>query len=587
MSPSGFYHAQFGAGLRNYAIPVLEAYAENDYLRNCAYRRFERDEPPPYTSSTESGEPDDGDLTPPRKGPLPEDLRAIMERPIEDIEFRRITDELYGFVTARECYYAEVTREEDWLLNYRPFETAIFTGSDGIRRLGVMARHSVKRRWEKLGIWNPEWGFPGRNMRPGDYIRKWRWRWQQHDVDDSGSGDVKGPTAEELVARALRLRQNLRRGEKAPAIPRSHLEPDATAFEAESFLISRPWFVFRLEVAEECERYRRLSFDDQRRYPRVNSKQVIEWWKERGDWREEFDRTEWVTSWKWRHESPSPEPEDLTPIANLKDRPMKTADIDFTPSEIDDLETIELPSPEQPEYYWEIGDEDAPPYFPGQRYDVSKQAERAWRQRVEEARRDGALTLSPRVSPLPQRYLALLPLLPTPVKGASSNGNENTVQELEDNICKPQQDTSSLLTPNPRQNPDPDHPPLRRSARIAGTKRSGELLLSHTAPNQKTRGRTALSAVAPTAQRALREIRHTKTKPVSAGQSSKYETATRRKQGRRLPTKENWPGTRSAIAKRIPATSASARTRRGGAVAAGALAISRPQEEAQDEQIMD
>ncbi|CAM1501636.1 Fc.00g036200.m01.CDS01 [Cosmosporella sp. VM-42] len=48
------------------------------------------------------------------------------------------------------------------------------------------------------------------------------------------------------------------------------------------------------------------------------------------------------TSWKWLHESPSLEPENLAPIDNIQTSLLETTDVDFTPSEIDDLETIEL-----------------------------------------------------------------------------------------------------------------------------------------------------------------------------------------------------------------------------------------------------
>ncbi|KAK4171127.1 hypothetical protein QBC36DRAFT_295652, partial [Triangularia setosa] len=81
--------------------------------------------------------------------------------------------------------------------------------------------------------------------------------------------------------------------------------------QAEAFLISRPWFIFQIEVAEEKMSYGRLSVEDKRRYPYSAQNQVIKWWKERGDWRDEFNRGSWVTAWKWQHESPSPEQEDL------------------------------------------------------------------------------------------------------------------------------------------------------------------------------------------------------------------------------------------------------------------------------------
>lgn len=206
----------------------------------------------------------------------------------------------------------------------------------------------------------------------------WEWRWEPHE-----------PTSyrERLIARAMRLRQHLRRGESAPVLPRSRLEHDATASQAESFLISRPWFAFDIEVIEEQIRYWRLPHHQRLFYPHSVRRQVIEWWKERGDWRDEFGRTKWVTSWKWRHESPSPEPEDLLHIestSNMKDSledmvaiglHYMTQDnpldkMDFTPSETDALEAIELPRPEQPKKFWSFSLGDPPPYFPGQSLDV-------------------------------------------------------------------------------------------------------------------------------------------------------------------------------------------------------------------------
>ena len=42
-----------------------------------------------------------------------------------------------------------------------------------------------------------------------------------------------------------------------------------------------------------------------------------------------------MPGWKWRHESPSPEPEDLTVLEGGE------LDMDFTPSEVDALEAID------------------------------------------------------------------------------------------------------------------------------------------------------------------------------------------------------------------------------------------------------
>ena len=55
-----------------------------------------------------------------------------------------------------------------------------------------------------------------------------------------------------------------------------------------------------------------------------------------------------VPGWKWRHESPSPEPEDLTPL--------NTMDMEFTPSEVDALEAIPAPTPPPERIYYPPGD---------------------------------------------------------------------------------------------------------------------------------------------------------------------------------------------------------------------------------------
>jgi hypothetical protein len=52
------------------------------------------------------------------------------------------------------------------------------------------------------------------------------------------------------------------------------------------------------------------------------------------------DRNHVVVGWKWRHESPSPEPEDLSPLI--------TEHMDFTPSEVDALKSARTPTPLSP-----------------------------------------------------------------------------------------------------------------------------------------------------------------------------------------------------------------------------------------------
>lgn len=115
-------------------------------------------------------------------------------------------------------YHTKVNREERRVEEYR--SNKIFRGVEGSGRCGVLVRHNVNRRWEKLGIWNPERGFAGRNVPPNDNAYRWKWRREQQTADDSESAScARNTPMEQLVARALRQRQNLRRGEIAPVLP--------------------------------------------------------------------------------------------------------------------------------------------------------------------------------------------------------------------------------------------------------------------------------------------------------------------------------------------------------------------------------
>jgi hypothetical protein len=107
----------------------------------------------------------------------------------------------------------------------------------------------------------------------------------------------------------------------------------------------------------------------------------------------------------------------------MKDSPLETTGMDFTPSEIDDLETIELPSSEQPKNIWTVGEEAIPPYFPGQRLDLTKRAEKA--------RRHKAPPLSSKESPPSGWPLRLFPLFhppsPKEYEDASLEKHEGTL----------------------------------------------------------------------------------------------------------------------------------------------------------------
>ncbi|KAI0388278.1 hypothetical protein F5Y17DRAFT_470520 [Xylariaceae sp. FL0594] len=115
------------------------------------------------------------------------------------------------------------------------------------------------------------------------------------------------------INQAVQLRRNLAYRKHAPPPPRSHLKDGSSAPKAESFIICRPFH----RIPVEQKGYSNPDEDGQR------------------------------PTWKWRHESPSPEPEDLTCL--------NTDAIDFTPAEVDALETIPPNSPPRPRF--------APPEF--------------------------------------------------------------------------------------------------------------------------------------------------------------------------------------------------------------------------------
>ncbi|KAJ8129052.1 hypothetical protein O1611_g4580 [Lasiodiplodia mahajangana] len=344
-------------------FPVFEAIATKKSLQ-----RLHHDGCLPYVLPTESDVPSD-DISvpePPDGGAISEDIQAIIERPLDDDELEIISHIIAKdlIISPREIYDYEVSRESERVREYMSdLRSTAFSGRNGVRRQVIIARRNIRRRWQKLGVWNPEWGFNQRKARLNDdRFHKWTWR--------SHSDDVNRPydEAAELAARGLRSRRNLRRGERA-IIPHSYPAQDTGADKAEAFLISRPWFTFQLEVAEEEVRHQRLPI--QHRYPHLPSTQVIEWWKQRGDWWDEVNRNMF---WKWRDESPSPEPEDLTALYNIRESPLEAANaMEFTPSEIDELKMIDDLNSEQSEDSCTIEEGNTPPYSPKQIYEDSAQ----------------------------------------------------------------------------------------------------------------------------------------------------------------------------------------------------------------------
>ncbi|CAG9986455.1 unnamed protein product [Clonostachys byssicola] len=192
----------------------------------------------------------------------------------------------------------------------------------GPARQSIIIRHYIKKRWERLGVWNPVWGIPGR-LNPGwrEAFCCWKFRWEPlfyYNLDP-----------DHPIRRALRLRQGLVQGQVGPRHPHAALASDASPREAEAFLTSRPFFMLRLEEADELQRMGRSVEEWDLR------KVVRERWYERNDWKEEWNDRDakgcCLPGWTWPHENPD---SDAPPWEELN----SLEDIDFTPSEVDALE---------------------------------------------------------------------------------------------------------------------------------------------------------------------------------------------------------------------------------------------------------
>ncbi|KAK6850306.1 hypothetical protein PG995_014139 [Apiospora arundinis] len=344
------------------AVPALEALAADNGLRDLSLKRFDADEPPPYESSTD---PEDYDHDNEPEGLLDKVLE-ILDRPLNDSEIEKIATGAHHLLSPAEAFYGDALREDE----RTPFSES-FRQIVGFRRRGLLVRHVLKNRWRKLGVWNNAWGFAGRNVSPKDRYRDWRWKWEPQGDENREAVEA---TRKQLVTRALRLRQTLRRGEHAPGAPLSHLEPDSTVSQAEAFLISRPWFVFRLEMFEDTMRANRLYSDTRITFKdRLSPKDG----KNAGSGGENSSSPKAMV-WTWSASPPGsggtnpplPEPEDVSCIT----KPLQSVglrhyheDLGFTPSEFDEIEVLERDLDEQPENSWIVQDSDFDqPPIPGQ-----------------------------------------------------------------------------------------------------------------------------------------------------------------------------------------------------------------------------
>ncbi|KJZ78141.1 hypothetical protein HIM_02179 [Hirsutella minnesotensis 3608] len=337
--------------LEQFIMPDLHDMAQNqDLLERVRDRRFNRDDPPPYRSPSpeedgfEDGQDGGFDLHPLQAIAASEKakMEELIDEPLTETELRETQRHFEMFSPAYNPgrLYEQAAddaqqRVELCLDGDREARNKLYHGRSGGLRLRVLVRHGIKKRWQRLGVWNPDWGIPGRvDMKPHDQPFLWKWKWQG-DVPDCGAEPLSRYTPRHPNSRAMRLRQGLRRRESGIVPPPRHsLDPDASQSTAEAFITSRPWYLFAMECEEERTRLARLSGRPRRLYDEDPAVHVWERWVERED--EEHQPR---LGWKWRHESLSPEPPDAT-----------ETDPDWTPSEIDALEAIPPPSPEPPRH---------------------------------------------------------------------------------------------------------------------------------------------------------------------------------------------------------------------------------------------
>lgn len=275
-----FDEALAQSAIRNRIIQALEQLADDSGLRDHALRRFDRDEPPLYESSTETDE----DILLPKISidVVLDEFKDVMDAPLTASEqgwapmhiLERIYDPAYRYRIEASIEEARVKSVAYRVLPNGDSKKRLyfFPRGTGDERLKIVVRRNIKRRWQKLGIWNPQWGIPGRQTNPGpnDDPGTWKWRWQDN-----------GESYYHHIKRALRLRQDLHRHEDSLEPPHTCLQYDASASQAESFIISRPWFRYHIEHAEESARFDRVPLKIRCRTSQQFNLQKL--WELRGD----------------------------------------------------------------------------------------------------------------------------------------------------------------------------------------------------------------------------------------------------------------------------------------------------------------
>lgn len=252
------------------------------------------------------------------------DLDGLLRKPLSDQEIEVIQSHM-SINQPFHRYSAEQRQESERI------SRAWKRGDEQSRAknltMRIMIRHTIKKRWTCLGVWDPKTGVPdGVFWGP----RSWPW-W------DSALEYKENP--EGCAIRLYLQRKRSREDNLALQALGDHGLANVQSDDGGSPIASRPWFVWEMDVAEEQAKLLRnpkMSFDEA--YELARASVTTKWqdlWKE--SWSDKISRDGsgvWThyPGWKWRHESPSPEPPDPN-------------DMEFTPSEVDALEAISHPTP--------------------------------------------------------------------------------------------------------------------------------------------------------------------------------------------------------------------------------------------------
>ena len=325
-------------------LPTLQRMEDNSDFLEHGRRRFDSDEPPPPYS------PGGGTEVPyPNIFRISTGMDELLKEPL-DAEERYRLRENFSCYRPRDRYDYESTlerrrihqtlgeRDQEGNLLYRGPD---LVGRAGDQRLWVVVRHCKKKQWKKLRAWNDKWRIPRRvGGGPNDDVNEWQWGWEQglertgnkNRKFDEQSYEVKKlgwPAVDEesMDERAIRLhleRQGATNMAYGLQAPERKSRTEASIIQGESLITSRPWYLYELETEERAIKYSRFPRREWEVYGLDPGANVKREWEEKSVWKDSWGDK---PGWRWRHESPSPEPEDLN-------------DIEFTPSEIDALDSV-------------------------------------------------------------------------------------------------------------------------------------------------------------------------------------------------------------------------------------------------------